>query len=44
MVRPRNVLALLLFVMGGLSMCLGAALAVVLFTQLSPVSVAWLRI
>ncbi len=34
----------LLFVMGGLSMYFGATLAVVLFTQLSPASVAWLRI
>ncbi|TCO52520.1 inner membrane transporter RhtA [Actinocrispum wychmicini] len=34
----------MLFVIGGLSMYLGAALAVVLFAQLSPASVAWLRI
>ncbi|GAB3877238.1 EamA family transporter [Kibdelosporangium lantanae] len=33
-----------LFVTGGLSMYFGAALAVVLFTQLSPASVGWLRI
>jgi inner membrane transporter RhtA len=43
-VKARGVPAPLLFVAGGLSMYFGAALAVVLFAQLSPASVAWLRI
>jgi inner membrane transporter RhtA len=33
----------LLFLAGGLSMYFGAALAVVLFAQVGPSSVAWLR-
>jgi inner membrane transporter RhtA len=41
---PRlNVPPPLLFVAGGCSMYLGAALAVVLFNQVSPAGVAWLR-
>jgi inner membrane transporter RhtA len=39
----RPVPAPLLFVLGGSSMYLGAALAVLLFEQLSPAGVAWLR-
>src|SRR4051812_37751108 len=43
-VRARGVPAPALFVTGGLSMYFGAALAVVLFAQLSLASVGWLRI
>jgi inner membrane transporter RhtA len=43
-VSARRVPTWALFVTGGLSMYFGAALAVVLFTQLSPASVGWLRI
>ncbi len=39
----RGVPAPLLFAVGGCSMYLGAALAVVLFDQVSPAGVAWLR-
>lgn len=41
--RAASVPAPLLFVIGGSSMYLGAALAVVLFDQLTPSGVAWLR-
>lgn len=41
--RRLNVPPPLLFVAGGCSMYLGAALAVVLFNQVSPAGVAWLR-
>jgi inner membrane transporter RhtA len=42
-VPRRNVPAPLLFVAGGCSMYLGAALAVVLFNRVSPAGLAWLR-
>jgi inner membrane transporter RhtA len=42
-IKVRRVPAPLLFVTGGLSMYLGAAVAVWLFTEISPASVAWLR-
>lgn len=42
-IRRRDVPVPLLFVIGGCSMYLGAALAVVLFGRLSPAGVAWLR-
>lgn len=42
-IRRRDVPVPLLFVIGGCSMYLGAALAVVLFDRLSPAGVAWLR-
>ncbi|HEX5348677.1 MAG TPA: EamA family transporter [Pseudonocardiaceae bacterium] len=42
-VSGRNVPAPLLFVAGGCSMYLGAALAVVLFNRVSPAGLAWLR-
>lgn len=42
-VRHSGVPAPLLFVLGGTSLYLGAALAVLLFDQLSPAVVAWLR-
>jgi inner membrane transporter RhtA len=41
--RSRAVPAPLLFVLGGVSMYLGAAAAVWLFAQVSPASVTWLR-
>lgn len=41
--RSRRVPAPALFVLGGSSMYLGAALAVLLFEQLSPAGVAWMR-
>ena len=41
--RALGVPAPVLFVLGGCSMYLGAALAVLLFDQLSPSAVAWLR-
>ncbi len=42
-VRHRGAPAPVLFLIGGCSMYLGAALAVVLFDRLSPAGVAWLR-
>lgn len=42
--RARSVPAPLLFVLGGSSMYLGAALAVLLFDRLDPAGVAWLRL
>lgn len=43
LLRARRVPAPLLFVVGGLSMYLGAAIAVWLFAEIRPASVAWMR-
>jgi inner membrane transporter RhtA len=43
LLRTRQVPAPLLFVTGGLSMYLGAAVAVWLFAEIDPAAVAWLR-